>query len=296
MPFLKHATRIKRFARDTTGAVVVEYALALAMIGGGLAVFAESTGASVREVGEEMAAGLARAEGPDSNGPSGAASHDCANDLSLAAISSNAPADPLWWRMTPLVMAAATLLLLFAMNKCKRPAADVEPEKERAAVPDEQLFAKRQQILRLLKNDMSAVFEGRITAGHIMSRRLSTVAPTATIDEVRHLMKTQKIRHMLVRGGAGELLGIISDRNVRGSQDTTAAELMTADPLTIESSATLDPAVTLLIKRQMSCLPVVDAGKLVGLLTSTDLLMTLQCVSQTLKQLANEMAPPAEQA
>ncbi len=49
----------------------------------------------------------------------------------------------------------------------------------------------------------------------LMTGALITADPDMPILDARQLMVTEKIRHLLVRKGQGELLGIVTDRDIR---------------------------------------------------------------------------------
>jgi CBS domain-containing protein len=145
-----------------------------------------------------------------------------------------------------------------------------------------QLVQKRQQIRRLLARalDMSPGCEPRVH--HLMSNRLATVAPGADVAQVAAIMRDKQIRHLLVRGSRQELLGIISDRDIKERPGRTAAEIMTPDPSVVSPEMEIGPAITLMLNRGISCLPVISRDQLRGVLTSTDLLLSLQCLLQVL--------------
>ncbi len=63
---------------------------------------------------------------------------------------------------------------------------------------------------------------------------------------------------------------------------------MTSNPITVSPDDLIGPAVTGMMNRNISCLPVVDEGCLCGMLTSTDLMMALQCCFQVLQAAAAE--------
>ena len=58
---------------------------------------------------------------------------------------------------------------------------------------------------------------------------------------------------------------------------------------------TLIPAASAMLERNISCLPVVKDGRLCGVLTTTDLIMTLQCCLQTLHQVLGQLAPQQDE-
>lgn len=77
-------------------------------------------------------------------------------------------------------------------------------------------------------------------------------------------------------------MGIISDRDLDRA-GRTAANLMTPNPVAIDATMEISPAATLMIYRRISALPVVKEGRLCGLLTTTDLTLTLQCALRVLQ-------------
>jgi acetoin utilization protein AcuB len=124
-----------------------------------------------------------------------------------------------------------------------------------------------------------------------MHRAVVTIQKGATVDHAQTLMAQRGIRHLPVLDG-DDLVGILTDRDVRGVMvrqrvgvasagagrayflvpGVLVEEAMTPDPVTIRSGADLDEAARLLISRKIGCLPVVDHGRLVGIITETDLL------------------------
>lgn len=61
---------------------------------------------------------------------------------------------------------------------------------------------------------------------------------------------------------------------------------MTSSPRTVAPNTPLSPAITLLIEKHISCLPVVEDERLCGVLTTTDLIITLQCTLQVWLEIA----------
>lgn len=106
-----------------------------------------------------------------------------------------------------------------------------------------------------------------------MSSRLITVEPQASLAAARALLDRHQIRQLPVLR-KGRLVGIITDRDVRSARaaDAPVTDLMTPRPLVIASNASVDEAARLLTTHKIGALPVVDGGKLVGILASSDIL------------------------
>jgi len=106
----------------------------------------------------------------------------------------------------------------------------------------------------------------------IMTREPSTLAPKATLGEAATIMKQEDCGSVPVVDG-GRLIGIVTDRDIvvrvvaAGKDPKTASvsEAMTADPVTITPGASIDEAQRVMADRQIRRLPVVEDGRLVGL-------------------------------
>jgi CBS domain-containing membrane protein len=120
-----------------------------------------------------------------------------------------------------------------------------------------------------------------------MTTQVLTVQPLLPVSEVKALLEQGPIRHLPVVDASGALVGLISDRDLIGRalgpmswftddevkealQNMPARDLMTPDPQTVAPDATMVDAARFLMSRPFACLPVVEAGKLVGILTERD--------------------------
>ncbi|MBN2291819.1 MAG: CBS domain-containing protein [Pirellulales bacterium] len=166
-----------------------------------------------------------------------------------------------------------------------------EPSPSTEQTPDEQFqkfLEKRQQILRLLTNDVSRIFESRIRVHHLMSTDIRSVKPSARQEQILEEMTEHHIRHLLVCDDDGRLLGVVSNRDCRHKAGTKARELMAKQPATVSRNTTIAIAATMMIDRNISCLPVLEDGVVEGVLTTTDLLLSLQCSLQMLMKVATD--------
>lgn len=125
--------------------------------------------------------------------------------------------------------------------------------------------------------------------GPRMKRDLVTVTPRTTLEEAARLLTAHRIHHLPVVEGE-RLVGIVSDTDLRratldgmfGGADrgdsgapVTAGEIMTPDPVTLSPADTLDDAMLVLSRERFGALPVVDGGRLVGIVTKADILEAL---------------------
>ena len=119
------------------------------------------------------------------------------------------------------------------------------------------------------------------SVSHFMATDLFTVRPDDIVDFAATLMDWRHVRHVPVEDDDGCLVGLVSHRELlrlvaRGRTVTetdtkvTVADIMIADPPTIAPETRTLDALKLMREAQVACLPVVEEGKLVGLVTEHD--------------------------
>lgn len=198
-----------------------------------------------------------------------------------------------------IVSGSAALGLSIYRRRARQAEMDaIQAEEQSLPTPVQQdaIFAKRQQILRILSTDMHAMLDSRLEVRHLMSQRLVFATLKTPVAELRSMMESNKVRHLLVCNNRGLLEGIITDRDLIARTGRTAKELMTTKIETLEPHALVYPAITLMINKKISCLPVVEDGIPCGVLTATDLMMTLQCTMQVLQKVVKEITPSGANA
>ena len=123
-------------------------------------------------------------------------------------------------------------------------------------------------------------------ASRTMTRDVVVIPPELNLDVAWRIMQRKQIRHLPVARG-GVLVGILSDRDIltRATLGTNAlltvpaepaALAMTSNPITCDPDAPVAELVKVMTDNKIDCLPVVGvSGRLIGLVTSTDLLLLL---------------------
>ena len=124
-----------------------------------------------------------------------------------------------------------------------------------------------------------------------MTRKVITVDPDKNVFEAQELMAHNHIRHLPVVDHKQKLIGIVTDRDIRSAlpynyiKDScspeqreeicslTVKDIMTADPITISPTYTIQDALLMIQKSTVGALPVVEEdGRLSGILSVRDLL------------------------
>jgi acetoin utilization protein AcuB len=111
--------------------------------------------------------------------------------------------------------------------------------------------------------------------GRRMTKNPVTVEPEDDLHEARAKMREGGF-HRLPVAINGKLVGIVTDRDMRPHQESVECrkveEIMTPEPTSVAPDTTLEAAAQILLKQKIGGLPVLDAGKLVGIITTSDIL------------------------
>ncbi len=124
----------------------------------------------------------------------------------------------------------------------------------------------------------------------VMTRKTVTLSPHHGFAEAVSLMADRHFRHIVVVDTGGQILGVISDRDILRTlartsnwQTKDVSQIMTRDPVTVKRETPLSVAVARMVAKRINCLPVLDdEGKVCGILTSTDLLKAYQKLLESL--------------
>jgi len=122
-----------------------------------------------------------------------------------------------------------------------------------------------------------------------MMRNPVSVDENDSMKKAMDLLRERDIRHLPVLKDGEKLVGILTERDIKQASPSPATaleireiyylldkvkvkQIMTRRPYTISSTAPIEEAALIMREKKIGCLPVVDGGKLVGILTETDLL------------------------
>ena len=128
--------------------------------------------------------------------------------------------------------------------------------------------------------------------GRIMHTYLVTVPPDTNLLKAKEIIDKKQINHLLVVDKNQGLIGIVSDRDVKQSWASPATALSVHElnyllaQLTVESimakkiisispGTTIERAAYIMQKNRINALPVIESEKLVGIITSTDVMEVL---------------------
>ena len=128
--------------------------------------------------------------------------------------------------------------------------------------------------------------------GRKMTTKIVTVTPETTMVKARDLLREHNIKQVPVVDRQGRLVGILTDRDIRSAwaspattlsiyeltyvlQKLTVESVMVKNVITATPDASIERAAKIMHDHRIGSLPVVEGDKVVGIITSTDLMEVL---------------------
>jgi len=133
----------------------------------------------------------------------------------------------------------------------------------------------------------------------VMVREVITVDENSSVKEAVGIMNEFQIGSLIVLE-RGKAKGIVTERDflrrviaeAKDVMNTKVKEIMTTPLVVVEPSTDLEEAVKLMFQNKIKKLAVLDANKLVGIVTLTDIARVQPQIIRMLKQLATKEATP----
>jgi CBS domain-containing protein len=133
---------------------------------------------------------------------------------------------------------------------------------------------------------------GIVLVRDIMSKEVKVVRPDTSVKEVVATMNKFNIGSIIVVQG-DRPVGIITERDILrrlvepclAPETLTARQIMTSPVLTISETADIEETANLMARKRVKRLPVIDNGKLVGMITYTDIVAKVPTLLSILEEL-----------
>ncbi|CAB5085519.1 hypothetical protein D3OALGA1CA_553 [Olavius algarvensis associated proteobacterium Delta 3] len=112
----------------------------------------------------------------------------------------------------------------------------------------------------------------------LMIEECLTITERASIQEALEIMKVNSIRHLPVVSENNRLVGFLTLADLRAGlmpsmiSQVTLADLIIRDPITVQPDDNIEVAAQLIYNHKIGGLPVVEHGRVVGILTESDIL------------------------
>ena len=112
----------------------------------------------------------------------------------------------------------------------------------------------------------------------LKGRAVATATETATLAEITRTLAAKKIGAVVITDHRGHVAGIVSERDIirviatagTGVLDKPVAHAMTRDVITCTEDRTLDELMSLMTAKRFRHLPIVEGGKLIGIVSIGD--------------------------
>ncbi|OMP67439.1 acetoin utilization AcuB family protein [Domibacillus epiphyticus] len=121
----------------------------------------------------------------------------------------------------------------------------------------------------------------------VMQMDIHTLSPEDTIATALQLCRDHKVRHIPITDGGGVLVGLVTDRDIKDAtpsilqKDVGEEELNKPLSLIMEENVItghpldfVEDIAATLYEHNISCMPIVQNGDIVGMITETDVLHT----------------------
>ena len=111
-------------------------------------------------------------------------------------------------------------------------------------------------------------------ASDIMTRKVCTIHPDASAQEAAQLLDRMRISGLPVVNAEGKIIGIITEADIISKVDKEGLlvrDIMSHDVITIDEETPVNEIAMLLTERKIKRVPVIDNGKLVGIVSRGDI-------------------------
>lgn len=119
----------------------------------------------------------------------------------------------------------------------------------------------------------------------IMNTHVISLKESATVNDAVRKMRENKIRHLPIVNDANEVVGIVTDHDIKNAlpsclreepnstvHDASVADIMVQHPIIGHPLDFVEEVAITFYENKISCLPIVSGGELVGIVTTTDVL------------------------
>ncbi|MBI3461766.1 MAG: CBS domain-containing protein [Planctomycetes bacterium] len=153
-------------------------------------------------------------------------------------------------------------------------------------------LAKEGTLSQFLDSNSELLGQGAIEVRHLMTERVETVHPEATLDEITTIMGRTGCRHLIVCKEYRQVVGVISDRDLLARPKERAEEIMSKNIVSVDPLTPIAEVVHQMLANNISSMLVCRNGLLCGIVTSADILLLMHCTLELLKTRYEQLAAP----
>src|SRR5258708_505174 len=128
----------------------------------------------------------------------------------------------------------------------------------------------------------------RMIASDIMTRRVYTITPQASVQEVAQLLNRERISGVpVIDDSDGQLIGMVTEADIirhLESDDLKVADIMSCQLTVVDEDTSVSDIAMLLAERQIKRVPVVQAGRVIGIVSRADIVQAVALGHLVLRQ------------
>lgn len=111
----------------------------------------------------------------------------------------------------------------------------------------------------------------------LMSKPTITLDEESNVEQAKILLTQHNIRHLPIVNKSGNIMGMISDRNIAlCDSKATLKEIMTVDIIAAEAHTLLHEIARAMLDHKINSIPILDKERIpIGIITSTDILASV---------------------
>ncbi|HEY3994257.1 MAG TPA: CBS domain-containing protein [Ktedonobacteraceae bacterium] len=125
-------------------------------------------------------------------------------------------------------------------------------------------------------------------ASDIMTRRVYTITPQASVQEVAQLLNRERISGVpVIDDSDGQLIGMVTEADIirhLESDDLKVADIMSCQLTVVDEDTSVSDIAMLLAERQIKRVPVVQAGRVIGIVSRADIVQAVALGHLVLRQ------------
>src|SRR5689334_11266166 len=125
----------------------------------------------------------------------------------------------------------------------------------------------RQTSFRLRPNEGGA----SMLARDIMSRRVITIHPSATIQEAARLLSDYNISGVPVVDAGGAMVGLLSEADLIAKSGDTVADIMSRRVISVDEETPVDEVAQVLTSHRFKRVPILREDRIVGIVSRADI-------------------------
>lgn len=132
-------------------------------------------------------------------------------------------------------------------------------------------------------------------AREIMTQDVISILDEATIEDAARTLARNRISGLPVVDGSGNLVGLITEHDLISKQGRHVSDIMTRGVISVSADTEIEQVQHLLTNQRIRRVPVVDSGRVVGIVSRSDLVrqIAMRWVCGVCGEIVRAMEPPA---